>query len=147
MFVWLKVTNSAGSETSIRAASTVTGQTILLLGFLALVCGFGVIASHGGGRYWFAGLGLLCALVALAFAVWGLVDAGGLAARMAASQAYQDLALPGSADAVQENVQAGFDSGQLSASIGLGLIIGLIGGLLMLVGALLSFTKRPARVA
>ena len=121
-FTWLVVENSSGDE-RIRAINTVAGQTIFFLGLFAGLCGVFVMLSLGKGKYVVATLGLLAAGVALAAALWGLVDAEGFAARFA-------------------DVEA-FDEGTLSARAAIGLFIGLGGGVLAVLGALLSYWFTP----
>jgi hypothetical protein len=121
-FTWLVVESSSGDE-RIRAINTVAGQTIFFLGLFAGLCGVFVMLSLGKGKYVWATLGLLAAGVALAAALWGLVDADGFAARFA-------------------DVEA-FDEGALSARAAIGLFIGLGGGVLAVLGALLSYRFTP----
>jgi hypothetical protein len=103
--------------------NTVAGQTIFFLGLFAGLCGVFVMLSLGKGKYVWATLGLLAAGVAAAAALWGLVDADGFAARFA-------------------DVEA-FDEGTLSARAAIGLFIGLGGGVLAVLGALLSYRFTP----
>jgi hypothetical protein len=121
LFAWLVVESSAGDE-RIRAINTVAGQTIFFLGLFAGLCGVFVMLSLDKGKYVWATLGLLAAGVALAAALWGLVDADGFAARFA--------------------VEA-FDEEALSARAAIGLFIGLGGGVLAVLGALLSYRFTP----
>jgi hypothetical protein len=141
---WLKISNAeAGIDERIRAASTFTGQTVMLLGFLAIMCGFGVLASAGGGRIWFALLGLLTGAAALAVALWGLFDPAALAAQMASTTTVQNLSIAQTGDTAKSAMDAAFAAGTLDASIAIGLIVGLVGAVLIVLGALFSF-KRPA---
>jgi hypothetical protein len=123
----------------------VTGQTLLLIGVLILICGFGVAASSAGGRFLWGGLGLLFSALVLAGAIWGLVDPQGFAANAATTQAISRLALPGSIENASDAATKAFDDGTLTVTIQIGLWFGLLAGLIATAGGLLSFRKkRPA---
>jgi len=143
---WFEFTNvSTGTTTELRAFHSVTGQTLLLIGTLILICGFGVAASSAGGRFLWGGLGLLFGALVLAGAIWGLVDPQGFAANAATTQAISKLALPGSIENASDAATKAFDDGTLTVSIQIGLWFGLLSGLIATAGGLLSFRKkRPA---
>jgi hypothetical protein len=145
-FAWLAVESRGGDE-RIRALDTVAidtvaGQTILFLGFVAILCGPLVLSSLGKGRYVWATLGLLAAGVVAAAALWGLVDADGLAARFADLEAFSTT-ITISPDLPGDVVNQPFDEGTLSARAAIGLFIGLGGGVLAVLGALLSYRFTP----
>jgi hypothetical protein len=144
-FAWLAVESRGGDERILAidtvAIDTVAGQTILFLGVVAIMCGPLVLISLGKWTYVGATLGLLAAGVVAAAALWGLVDADGLAARFADLEAFSTTItigpdLPG--DVVSQSLE-----GTLSARAAIGLIIGLGGGVLAVLGALLSYRFTP----
>jgi hypothetical protein len=143
---WFEFTNvSTGSTTELRAFQSVTGQTLLLIGTLILICGFGVAASSAGGRFLWGGLGLLLGGVVLAGAIWGLVDPESFAANAATTQAISKLSLPGAIESASDTATKAFADGTLTVSVQIGLWFGLLSGLVATLGGLLSFRKkRPA---
>jgi hypothetical protein len=140
-FAWL-VVEGGGREARIIAINMVAGQTILFLGIFAIVCGLLVLISLGKGRYVWATLGLLAAGVAVAAALWGLVDPDGLAARFADVEAISTT-ITISPDLPGDDVSQLFDEGTLSARAAIGLFIGLCGGVLAVLGALFSYRFTP----
>ena len=145
-FEWLAVETRGGDERISAidnvAIDTVAGQTILFLGIVAVLCGVLVTISLGKGKYVWATLGLLAAGVAAAAALWGLVDADGLAARFADLEAFSTT-IPISPDLPGDVVSQSFDEGTLSARAAIGLFIGLGGGVLAVLGAFLSYRFTP----
>jgi hypothetical protein len=142
LFAWL-VVEGAGAESRVRAIEAVTGQTILFLGVLALVLGVLVMLSLGGGKYVWATLGLLVSAAVVAAAIWGIVDADGLAARFADAEAFSTMVTFTPDSSRGDVVTEAFDQGTLSARAAIGLFIGLAGGVLALLGALLSYRFTP----
>jgi hypothetical protein len=140
-FAWLAVESRGGDE-RIAAIDTVAGQTILFLGFVAILCGPLVLISLGKGKYVWATLGLLAAGVVTVAALWGLVDADGLAARFADLEAFSTT-ITISPDLPGDVASQPFDEGMLSARAAIGLFIGLGGGVLAVLGALLSYRYTP----
>jgi hypothetical protein len=145
-FAWLAVESQGGDE-RIRAIDTVAidtvaGQTILFLGVVAILCGPLVLVSLGKAKYVWATLGLLAAGVVTGAALWGLVDADGLAARVADLEAYSTTITVSSETWSGDVVGQSFD-GTLSARAAIGLIIGLGGGVLAVLGALFSYRFMP----
>jgi hypothetical protein len=140
-FAWL-VVEGGGREARILAIDIVAGQTILFLGILAMICGLLVMIYPGKGKYVWATLGLLAAGVAAAAALWGLVDADGLAARFADVEVLTRT-ITNSPDSPGDDVSRLFDEGTLSARAAIGLFIGLGGGVLAVLGALLSYRYTP----
>jgi hypothetical protein len=141
LFAWLVVEGRGGDERA-SAIDTVAGQTILFLGAVAIVCGLLVMISLGKGKYVWATLGLLAAGVVAAAALWGLVDADGLAARFADVEAFSTT-ITISPDSPDDVVSQPFDEGTLSARAAIGLFIGLCGGVLAVLGALLCYRYTP----
>jgi len=142
-FVWLVVTHDDGQEARIRAIEDVTGQTILFLGVAAALCGLGVLASGGGGKYVWATFGLLLGVVVVAGAAWGIVDADGLAAQFAEVEAMSTVVSTTPDIPQVEAAEQAFADGTLSARVAFGLFIGLAGGLLAMLGALMSYRFTP----
>jgi hypothetical protein len=138
LFAWL-VVEGGGTESRVRAIEAVTGQTILFLGVLAALCGVLVALSLGGGKYIWATLGLLVSAVVVAAAIWGIVDADGLAARFADADAFSRMVTFTPDSSRGDVVSQAFDQGTLTARAAIGLFIGLAGGVLALLGALFSY--------
>ena len=145
-FAWLVVENRGGDEgilaINTAAIDTVAGQTILFLGIVAVLCGVLVTISLGKGKYVWATLGLLAAGIVVAAALWGLVDIDGLAVRFADLEAFSTT-ITISPDLPSDVVTRSFDEGTLSARPAIGLFIGLGGGVLAVLGALLSYRFTP----
>ena len=142
LFTWL-VVEGGGTESRVRAIEAVTGQTILFLGVLALVLGVLVTLSLGRGKYVWATLGVLVSTVVVAAAIWGIVDADGLAARFADAEAFSTMVTFSPDSSRGDVVSEAFDQGALSARAAIGLFIGLAGGVLALLGALFSYRFTP----
>ncbi len=138
---WIEVTNKTGDSSTFRLWGSVSGGSLIGICILAAVCGLGVIASGGRGRIIWAILGLFSAAVLLAASIWALVDASGFAVYVEKSNAYTHLLAQEHIQNVGDAVSKAFDDGTLSASVKFGAIVGLVGGLLVLVGALFSFRK------
>ncbi len=140
---WVEVTNTAGDSSTFRLWGSVSGGSLLGICILAAICGLGVIASAGRGRIIWAILGLFSAAVLLGASVWALVDPSGFITYAESSNAFTHLLAQESIQQASESVAKAFDSGALSASVKVGAIVGLVGGLLVLLGALFSFRKPP----
>lgn len=149
-FAWLEVENRGGDAVGDRLADaldtvaidTVAGQTILFTGAVAIMCGLLVTISLGKGKYVWATLGLLASGVVAATALWGLVDADGLAARFADVEEFSTT-ITISPDLPGDVVSQSFDEGTLSARAAIGLFIGLGGGVLAVLGAFRSYRFTP----
>jgi hypothetical protein len=142
LFAWLVVDGPEG-ESRIRAIDAVTGQTILFLGILALICGVLVMLSLGRGKYVWATFGLLISAVVVGAAIWGIVDADGLAARFADAESFSRMVTFTPDASKTEVVGDAFEVGTLSARVAFGLFIGLAGGALALLGSLMSYRYTP----
>jgi hypothetical protein len=142
LFTW-PVVEAGGTESRVRAIEAVTGQTILFLGVLASLFGVLVTLSLGRGKYVWATLGLIASAVVIAAAIWGIVDADGLAARFADAEAFSTIVTFTSDSSRGDVVSEAFDQGTLSARAAIGLFIGLAGGVLALLGALFSYRFTP----
>jgi hypothetical protein len=138
---WVEVTNKTGSSSTFRLWGSVSGGSLFGICILAAICGVGIIASAGRGRIIWAILGLFSAAVLLAASIWALVDPSGFITYAESSNAFTHLLAESSIQQSYETVSKAFDSGTLSATVKVGAIVGLIGGLLVLVGALFSFRK------
>jgi hypothetical protein len=142
LFAWFEVESRSGDE-RIRAIEAVAGQTITFLGAAALVCGLLVMISLGKGKYVWATIGLFAAGAVVAATLWGLVDTDGLAARFADVEAFSTLVTFTPDSSRGDVVSQAFDEGTLSARAAIGLFIGLGGGVLAVLGALLSYRFTP----
>jgi hypothetical protein len=143
LLAWLVVSNETGDEVRIRAWTGPGGTTIFLLGLLAIVCGLGVMGASGRGRIWWALLGTVAGVLALIAAVYGLVDPEGLAAFLLSEGALSELGVV-TIDSTRSTAQAAFESGELSASVQIGLIVGLVAAVLAALGGMFSLRARPA---
>jgi len=142
-FVWLVVTNTAADVSSrLRGVGTITGQTIGFSGLLAMIAGLGVIASTGSGRIWWGLLGLLGAGIVLLAGLVAIFSPETLAQNFATNELVATMKLNGAYTSASEAIKSGFDSGALSARLGIGAIIGLVGGLLGILGAIYGFRKK-----
>ena len=143
---WFTYTNpSSGASSDLRLIQSVSGGTVLMIGFLVALCGLGVTASGGGGRFLWGGLGLLMAAIVLGIAIWGLVSPESASAVVATTQSLSKLALPGAIESASDTATKALDDGTITASAQIGLFVGLIGGLIGTLGGLFSFRKkRPA---
>ena len=69
-----------------------------------------------------------------------------MAQLFATTQTMSKLALTSVQNSINETVKAGFADGTLTASVGFGAILGVIGGLLGVLGAIFGFRKKqPSR--
>jgi hypothetical protein len=146
LLVWFDYANaSAGTSAHLRAFDAVTGQTVMLMGTLVAICGLGVAASSGGGRFLWGGLGLLMAGLVFAGTIWAIVDPESFSSNLATTQALSRLALPGSIESASDAASEAFDDGTITVAVQIGVWIALLGGLVGTLGGILSFRKkRPA---
>jgi hypothetical protein len=145
VFAWVSVTNTATHQTTKEAAiRQAFGQSVFLLGIIILAAGVGVLASAGRGRILWAIVGLICSLLVLAAALVGVFSPAALGQIFATREAaYQSGVITRSG--ATETVKEAFDSGLLTASIKLGAWIGLIGGALGSVCAVISLFRPQNR--
>jgi len=114
---------------------------------LGLISAIGIIVSRSRGRVVFAVLALAAALLLIAAAAWAILDPAGFAKYAADAQALASLTSSSHMKVVSSVLSSAFASGELDASVGFGAIVGLVGGLLVALGAFLSFAWRPVGVA
>jgi hypothetical protein len=146
-FPWFKLTNTAnGVSTKVTPLNSVSGQTILLIAILAMMCGLGILVAGGKGRIVWALLALLCGVVMLVAAILGLFSPSTLAERFATTAVISKLVLSTSISNATQAITQALNSGAVTASTALGSIVGVVGGALATLGALLSF-KTPAKWA
>ena len=146
LFTWVSVTNTVTNVTSdVPAHGTISGQTLGLLGLLAVISGLGVAASAGGGRILWAILGLLGAGTILVAGIVAIFSPEKIAQLFATTELISKLRLTGVQDSASDSIKAGFASGDLTARVAFGAIVGVAGGALGVLGALLGFgKKRPS---
>jgi len=142
-FAWVGV-SSASAHATWKAAliRTVTGQTIGLLGILALIAGLGLVASRHGARIWWALVALLGTATVLVASVIAILSPSTFATWIATTQTISTLALSQTTESANKAISAGFDAGTLTASVAFGAFIGLVAGLLGVAGSILGFRKR-----
>ena len=141
LFSWVTVTNTTTNATT-RATgfNSIGAQSLFLCACIVVLAGIGVLGSRGKGRIVWAVFGLLAAAAVLAAGLVGIFSPETLAERFIKTQAFSN-ALTSSSVPTSADIQAAFDAGTLTASIGLGAIIGAVGGALGVVGALWSFGR------
>jgi hypothetical protein len=144
-FVWIEVVNRAGDTERFRAISTFTGQTLMFAAILGLIAGAGVAASVSGWRFVFALLALAVGVLLVAAGGWAVLDPVGFTKYAADAQAFASLTSSSAMEGSRASLASAFASGELDASVGIGAVIGLVGGLLVLLGAVLSFRRRAVR--
>ena len=146
-FSWMSITNTAANVTSsVPAFRAVSGQTLGFLALLVALAGLGVSASQGSGRIWYGLIGLLGAAVMLAAGLLAIFSPSTMAQLFATTQTMSKLALTSVQNSINETVKAGFADGTLTASVGFGAILGVIGGLLGVLGAIFGFRKKQPSV-
>ncbi len=64
----------------------------------------------------------------------------------ATTELISKLRLTGVQDSASDSIEAGFASGELTARVAFGAIVGVAGGALGVLGALLGFGKKQPRV-
>jgi hypothetical protein len=138
---WVEVTNTAGDSQTFRLWGSVSGGSLFGVCILAAICGLGVIGSAGRGRIIWAILGLVSGAVLLGASIWALVDPAGFITYAEKSEAFTHLLASPAIQQAGESASKAFNNGDLSASVKVGAIVGVIGGALVLLGALFSFRK------
>jgi len=146
LFSWVSVTNTVTNvTTSVPAHGTVSGQTLGLIGLLAVISGLGVAASAGGGRILWAILGLLSAGTILVTGLVAIFSPEKIAQLFATTELISKLRLTGVTDSASDSIKSGFVSGDLTARVAFGAIVGVAGGALGVLGALLGFGKKQPK--
>lgn len=146
LFSWVSVTNTVTNvTTSVPAHGTVSGQTLGLIGLLAVISGLGVAASAGGGRILWAILGLLSAGTILVAGLVAIFSPEKIAQLFATTELISKLRLTGVTDSASDSIKSGFASGDLTARVAFGAIVGVAGGVLGVLGALLGFGKKQPK--
>jgi|SoimicmetaTmtLPA_FD_contig_31_8514013_length_940_multi_2_in_0_out_0_2 hypothetical protein len=146
LFSWMSITNTAANvSSSLPAFRAVSGQTLGLLSLLVILTGLGVAASQGSGRILYGLIGLLFSGIMLAAGLVAIFSPSTIAQLFATTETMSKLAITSVQESIDESIKAGFADGTLTASVGFGAILGVIGGLLGVIGAILGFRKkRPA---
>ncbi|HTG46895.1 MAG TPA: hypothetical protein VK646_04500 [Actinomycetota bacterium] len=135
----LKLTGQAGS-TSIRAISTSIGTTLFFGAILAMIAGAGVAVTSGRGwRIFWSIVGFLMGLELAAFGLYCIFSPQDAATRIANADAYQAATGLGTTT-VSESFKTAFAANTLSASWAIGAVVVTLAGLLILIGAIFSFT-------
>ena len=143
LFSWVAVTNTVANVTSsVPAHRAVSGQTLGLLGLLAVIAGLGVAASAGGGRIWWGSWACSAPASILVAGLVAIFSPAKIAQLFATTELISKLRVTGVQDSASESIQAGFASGELTARVAIGAIIGVAGGALGVLGAILGFGKK-----
>ncbi len=143
-FIWIQVVSSQGDSERFRGIATFTGQSMMFAAVLAALAGIGIVASMSGWRVVFVVLALLMGALLTAAAVWALLDPVGFAKYSADAQIFSSMTAKWQGQDASDAVANAFASGKLDASARIGAIVGVAGGALTILGAILSF-RRPAR--
>jgi hypothetical protein len=104
-----------------------------------------VAAAAGGGRILWAILGLLTAGTILVAGLVAIFSPEKIAQLFATTELISKLRLTGVTDSASDSIKAGFASGDLTARVASGAIVGIAGGALGVLGALLGFGKKRPR--
>ena len=140
---WVSVHNaSTGVSTRVTAFDAIGAQSLLLLTFLLIIFGFGVLGSKAGWRIVWAILALVTSGILLAAGLIALFSPVTMAEHFIKVQSYSNVVSAAAGQSQQDAATAAFDAGTLTATVGFGAVLGSIGGALALVGSLLSF-RRP----
>ncbi len=138
--VWIELSPSVGASERFRLIESFTGQSLFFATILAALAGLGAATSTSGWRIFFAVAALLLGALLTAASAWALFDPSGFTRHVADASAYSTMtASTGVADA-SDALSRAFASGLVTASAGVGTIVGLVGGGLTVLGALLSFS-------
>jgi len=140
--VWIEVSNRTGDSERFRAISSFTGQTLFFAVLLALGAGFAVMVASGGWRVFWAIIALALGGLCVAAAGWAIFDPAGFTIRAHEAQLMASLTTAAQVHDESLRLSRGLASGELTASAQLGAYVGLAGGILMAIGAILSF-RRP----
>jgi hypothetical protein len=147
--VWIEATNHATGETKdVRLISVFSGQTLFFAALLTVGAGLAVamVTSTGWRIAWAVAAVLLSSLLVGA-AAWAIFDPAGFIKRAADAQLFATLTTQWEMRDASARLSAALASGTLTASARIGAFVGLVGGGLAMLGALLSFAPRrtPAR--
>jgi hypothetical protein len=143
--VWIEVTNnSTGQSERVRAISSFTGQSLLFAALLAVGAGLAIaMVTSTGWRIAWAIAALALGGLFVAAAGWALVDAEGFTKYAADAQAFTSVTAQSQMQDASDRLTAAFASGTVTAAAQIGAIVGLLGGALAVLGAVLSFARRP----
>jgi hypothetical protein len=144
--VWIEATNHATGESErVRAISSFSGQTLFFAGLLAVGAGIAIaMVTSSGWRIFWAIAGLLLGALFVAAAAWAIFDPEGFTQHAVKAQLFASMTSQFEMQDASARLSAAFASGTVTASAGIGAIIGLIGGGLTVLGALVSFARRPS---
>jgi hypothetical protein len=140
LLVWIVTSDASGDRDRIRVIESFTGQTLFLISILTLMAAAGIALSIK--RVWrtfWCLIALLIGAIFLGAALWALVDTNGFVVHAVAVQKYSTTA---AVDSQANGVAAALESGTLTAETGFGVIVGLVAGVLVVLGALVSLFKR-----
>jgi hypothetical protein len=145
--VWMEVTNhSTGDTERVRAISNFSGQTLFFAAILAVGAGFAIaMVTSTGWRIVWALAALVLAGLCTAAAAWAIFDPTGFVKHAAEAQLFASVTSQWQMQDASARLSAALASGTVTASSGIGAIVGLAGGALAVVGALFSLARRPSR--
>jgi hypothetical protein len=145
LLVWIVSSDAAGERDNIRAIENFTGQTLFLISILTVMGAAGIALSIK--RVWrtfWCLLALLLGAIFLGAALWAIVDTDAFVVYAVSAQKYSTTAAVSSE---ANGVAAALESGALTAETGFGVILGIVAGALVVVGALVSLFRRRERAA
>jgi hypothetical protein len=145
MLVWIVTSDASGDRDRIRAIENFTGQTLFLISILTLMAAAGIALSIK--RVWrtfWCLIALLIGGIYLGTAIWAMVDTEGFVVHAVSAQKYASTVTYA---AQSDGVARALASGSLGVSTGFGVVLGLVAGALVVLGALVSLFKRRDAVA
>lgn len=145
--VWIEVTNrSSGVTERVRAISNFSGQTLFFAAILGIGAGVAIaMVTSTAWRVFWAVAALALGGLCLVAAAWAVFDASGFAWHAANAQQFASATAQWEMRDASARLSVALASGAVSATAAVGAVVGLVGGALAVVGALLSFAPpRPS---
>jgi len=147
--VWMAVTNQSTGETErVRAISNFSGQTLFFAALLAVGAGFAIaMVTSSAWRIAWAVAALLLSGLFVGAAAWAIFDPAGFVQHAAEAQSFASVTSQQGMHDASARLSAALASGAVTASAQIGAFIGLVGGGLALLGAVLSLAPRRGDAA
>ena len=140
LLFWIVSSDASGERDSIRAIENFTGQTLFLISILTIMAAAGIALSvKGVWRSFWCLIALLGGAIFFGAALWAIVDTNGFVVHTVSAQKYSTMTTFSSE---ANGVAAALEDGSLTVETGLGVIVGLVAGALVVVGAIVSLFRR-----